>query len=192
MPGNPKECRRNAAPCAELAVAARTPQLKARFLDLSQNWEKLAIQLEDAFAKLTEHEAIWSDVRESLNETRRLFSTLRESARVRLYLGWAANAGERATAVVDETARKFHQAMERRWVNLAAGTALSERVDLFLQTREFRFRLSSYDLYDLCPNCHQLVSVNASPTTAELEEYTFQCGNCGSKHTRRIRAGFPS
>src|SRR5215469_15512259 len=41
--------------------------------------------------------------------------------------GWAANAGERATAAVDETARKFHQAMERRWVNLAAATALSER-----------------------------------------------------------------
>ena len=189
MPGNPKECRRNAARCAELAVAADTPQLRAWFLELSKNWEKLAIQVEDAFAKLTEHEAIWSDVRESLNETRRLFSTLRESARVRLYLGWAANAGERATAAIDETARKFHQAMERRWVNLAAGTALSERVDLFLQTREFRSRLSSYDL---CPNCHQLVSVNAPLTTAELEEYTFQCGNCGSNHTRRIRAGFPS
>jgi len=73
MPGNPKECRRNAARCAELAVAAHTPQLRARFLELSKNWEKLAIQVEDAFAKLTEHEAIWSDVRESLNETRRLF-----------------------------------------------------------------------------------------------------------------------
>ena len=72
MPGNPKECRRNAARCAELAVAARTPQLKARFLDLSQNWEKLAIQLEDAFAKLTESEATTSNVRESLDETKRL------------------------------------------------------------------------------------------------------------------------
>jgi hypothetical protein len=190
MAGDPKECRRNAARCAELAVAAHTPQLRARFLELSKNWEKLAIQFEDAFAKLTEHEAIWSDVRESLNETRRLFSTLRESVRVRLYLGWAANAGERATAAVDETVRKFHQAIERRWVNLAASTALSERVDLFLQTREFRFRLSSYDL---CPDCHQLVPVNAPPTTtAEFEEYTFQCGNCGSNHTRRVRVGFPS
>jgi hypothetical protein len=32
MPGDPKECRRHAARCAELAVAARTPQLKAAFL----------------------------------------------------------------------------------------------------------------------------------------------------------------
>jgi len=43
MPGNPKECRRNAARCAELAVAAHTPQLRARFLELSKNWEKLVV-----------------------------------------------------------------------------------------------------------------------------------------------------
>ena len=52
MPGDPKECRRNAAQCAELAVTASTPQLKATFLELSMNWEKLAIQLEDAFAQI--------------------------------------------------------------------------------------------------------------------------------------------
>jgi hypothetical protein len=55
-----------------LAVAARIPQLRAMFLELSKNWEKLAIQLEDAFAKLTESEATGSIVRESLNETKRL------------------------------------------------------------------------------------------------------------------------
>ena len=58
--------------CAQLAIAARTPQLKAMFLELSKNWEKLAIQLEDAFARICESEAIRSNVRESLNETRRL------------------------------------------------------------------------------------------------------------------------
>jgi hypothetical protein len=72
MPGDPKECRRNAARCGELAAAARTPQLRTTFLELSKSWEKLAIQLEDAFAKLTESEAIRSNVRESLNETKRL------------------------------------------------------------------------------------------------------------------------
>jgi hypothetical protein len=60
MPGDPKECHRNAARCADLAVAAHTPQLRTRFLELSNNWEKLAIQLE-AFAKLTESEAIRSN-----------------------------------------------------------------------------------------------------------------------------------
>jgi hypothetical protein len=72
MPGDPKECRRNAARCAELALAARTPQLRATFLELSKNWKKLAIQLEDALAKLGESEAIRLDVRESLNENKRL------------------------------------------------------------------------------------------------------------------------
>jgi hypothetical protein len=66
MPGNPKVCRRNAARCAELAMAARALQLGVMFLELSKNWEKLAIQLEDAFGKLT---AITSNVRESRNET---------------------------------------------------------------------------------------------------------------------------
>ena len=60
MPGDPKECHRNAVRCAELAVAAHIPQLRTRFLELSNNWEKLAIQLE-AFAKLTESEAIRSN-----------------------------------------------------------------------------------------------------------------------------------
>jgi len=65
MVGNPKDCRRYAARCGELAVIAHTPQLKAMFLELSRNWEKLAIQLEDAL-KLAEREAIESNVRDSL------------------------------------------------------------------------------------------------------------------------------
>jgi hypothetical protein len=47
MPGHPTECRRHAARRVELAVAARTAQLRTAFLELSKNWEKLAIQLED-------------------------------------------------------------------------------------------------------------------------------------------------
>jgi hypothetical protein len=42
----------------------------------------------------------------------------------------------RAAAAVDETRRKFHQSMESKWMDLAASTAVVERVDLFLQTRE--------------------------------------------------------
>jgi len=68
MPGDPKECRRHAEQCRKLAAAADTQQLKATFLSLSKNWEVLAIQLEDAFA----NEAIWLNVRESLNENKRL------------------------------------------------------------------------------------------------------------------------
>jgi hypothetical protein len=72
MPGDPKECRKHAARCAELAVAARTPQLKATFLGLSKHWEKLAIQLENAFAQLAESEALGSKVQESLNESEKI------------------------------------------------------------------------------------------------------------------------
>ena len=74
MPGDPKKCRKDAARCAESAVVARTSQLKAMFLDLSKSWEKLAIQLEDAFARLSGSEDIRSRVMESLNETKRLSS----------------------------------------------------------------------------------------------------------------------
>jgi hypothetical protein len=57
-----------------MAVAAHTPQLRTTFLELSKNWEKLAIQLEDAFAKLTEAEVIGANVRESLDEIKRVSS----------------------------------------------------------------------------------------------------------------------
>jgi hypothetical protein len=72
MPGDPKECRKHAARCAEMAVAAHTPQLKATFLELSKNWEKLAIQLENAFAQLGESKDLESKIHESLDEAQRL------------------------------------------------------------------------------------------------------------------------
>ena len=114
----------------------------------------------------------------------------KESAAVRLYLERAANASEKATAATDPTTRRFHLAMESKWMDLAASTALRERVDLFLQTREFRLRLA---LSDLCLDCRERMLPKAARTTAELEEHTFRCRNCGSDHTRRFRAdGFPS
>jgi hypothetical protein len=71
MVGDPKECRKHAARCAELAVAARTPHLKATFLALSKNWESLAIQLENAFAQLAD-ETLESMIQESRDEARQL------------------------------------------------------------------------------------------------------------------------
>jgi hypothetical protein len=114
----------------------------------------------------------------------------KESAAVRLYLERAANARERAAAAVDETTRKFHLAMESKWMDLAASTAVVERVDLFLQTREFRLRLSPSDL---CPDCNERTLLMAVHTTLEVEEHIFRCRNCGREHTRRLRANdFPS
>jgi hypothetical protein len=46
VPGDPRECRMHAARCAEWALMARTEELKAACLELSKNWENLAISLE--------------------------------------------------------------------------------------------------------------------------------------------------
>ena len=54
MPGDPKECRKHALRCAELAMAARSPQLKTTLLDLAKKCEILAIQLENALTLLRE------------------------------------------------------------------------------------------------------------------------------------------
>jgi len=54
MPGDPKQCRLHAMRCAELAANAKTHQLKATLLELSQNWVKLAVSLEHTHALLDE------------------------------------------------------------------------------------------------------------------------------------------
>jgi hypothetical protein len=46
MPGDPRECRKHAARCAELAAEAKTEALKTHFLTLSKTWESLARELE--------------------------------------------------------------------------------------------------------------------------------------------------
>jgi hypothetical protein len=73
MTRSPKEYRRHAARCAELAMVARTPQLKATFLGLSKNWEKFAIDLEAAFGGAA---VASSGVRQSLAESKELSNLL--------------------------------------------------------------------------------------------------------------------
>jgi hypothetical protein len=55
-----------------MAVTAGTAQLRSTFLELSKNWEKLAIALEDAFAQLVETEENMLKAQESVEEARRL------------------------------------------------------------------------------------------------------------------------
>jgi hypothetical protein len=54
MPGDPKECRKNALRCADLAHEARTPELKQTLIELSRNWLKLAVELERGHGLLDE------------------------------------------------------------------------------------------------------------------------------------------
>ena len=57
MSGDPKECRMRAVQFAELAVAAKAPFLRATFLGLSKQWEKIATDLELIQAVLDEEDA---------------------------------------------------------------------------------------------------------------------------------------
>ena len=54
--------------CAELAVSARSEQLKAALLQLSKNWEQLAIDLENCVAMLDEVEVVSSEICLSVDE----------------------------------------------------------------------------------------------------------------------------
>ena len=42
MSGNPKECRRNALTCMQLAQTAPSPEAREHFAELSQTWLRLA------------------------------------------------------------------------------------------------------------------------------------------------------
>jgi hypothetical protein len=52
MPGNPDQCRLNAARCLRLAERARKPEMRETFLALADTWTKLAAELESDEALL--------------------------------------------------------------------------------------------------------------------------------------------
>jgi hypothetical protein len=48
MPGDPTECRENAACCREMAARAPSAAARETFHNLADSWERLALQLENA------------------------------------------------------------------------------------------------------------------------------------------------
>jgi hypothetical protein len=56
MLGDPRQCRMYAVQCAQLASSSIAVHLKMTLLELSQNWEKLAFDLERTQALLLEDE----------------------------------------------------------------------------------------------------------------------------------------
>ncbi len=50
MPGNPKECRRHALTCMQLAQTAQSPEAREHFAELSQTWLRLAGDIESSQA----------------------------------------------------------------------------------------------------------------------------------------------
>jgi hypothetical protein len=90
------ECRRHALRCAELAMAARTPQLKTMFLELSKNWKALDLSL----LQTIEFRTLWGKVVgkagiESLN-----FHDLYGSTVTRLALEGLAASRDRSPRVI--------------------------------------------------------------------------------------------
>jgi hypothetical protein len=70
MPGDPKECRKHAARCAELAMTARSNELKGALLELSKNWENLAISLEAVRGLVDGTDSAASDIRQTVHGIR--------------------------------------------------------------------------------------------------------------------------
>jgi hypothetical protein len=70
MPGDPKECRKHAARCAELAMTARSHELKTALLELSKNWENLAVSLEAVNGLVGETNIVTSDLPQTIDGTR--------------------------------------------------------------------------------------------------------------------------
>jgi ubiquinone biosynthesis protein UbiJ len=50
MSGNPKECRRNALSCMQLAQTAPSPEAREHFADLARTWLRLAGDIESGQA----------------------------------------------------------------------------------------------------------------------------------------------
>jgi hypothetical protein len=61
-----------AARCAELAMTARTPQLKMTLLELSKTWQKLALNLEYFIVIIDEIETTRADVHQTVREAKRV------------------------------------------------------------------------------------------------------------------------
>jgi hypothetical protein len=52
MPGNPEQCRLNAARCLKLAKCARRPEMRETFTALADTWTRLAAEHESDEALL--------------------------------------------------------------------------------------------------------------------------------------------
>jgi hypothetical protein len=52
VPGDPKEARAHAANCRQLAETASSPTVQKTFADLANQWNRLANELDDAYALL--------------------------------------------------------------------------------------------------------------------------------------------
>jgi len=108
----------------------------------------------------------------------------RTSPSVHMYLDRAGRARERAQNAADDGERAFHRRMEWSWANLAASTALVERVDLFLHMRQH----DQLPPLSQCPDCTKLMMVRVIRADRGRLTYNFECVSCGRQEQRSTAA----
>ncbi len=67
---NPRDYRVHAVRCGELAATARTPQLQVMFQELSEGWERLALDIEKTDAVLADDDVDYKKLEEARADAR--------------------------------------------------------------------------------------------------------------------------
>ena len=98
------------------------------------------------------------------------------------YLDCASLAQERARLSDTREEQEFHERMAERWMDLAASSALAERLDLFIESMS----LKNASPADLCNICHRAMRLMTAEITLGHEKFTFKCTVCGSQMVRDL------
>jgi len=106
----------------------------------------------------------------------------RPSPAVGVYLDRATNSRDMAKEAASENLRQFHSRMEASWMRLAAGTAMVERVDLFLHTIG-----RDVPPCDTCPRCCRLMRLTMIETDSAENNFSFECTACAFTARRNLR-----
>jgi len=88
MPGNPDQCRLNAARCLKLAEHATKPEVSQTFTTLAETWKRLASEFDSDQALLR--------ALAELDFTRHPYETLPLALELRSWSAWHGNHNERA------------------------------------------------------------------------------------------------
>jgi hypothetical protein len=105
----------------------------------------------------------------------------RHSANVLNYLDRANRSHELALASSEKEERAFYESMEASWMRLAASSALVERVDLFLHTRQRPISPAN-----LCTRCGHIERLTAIQAGKGCTTYSFECEACGGTDNREV------
>ena len=105
----------------------------------------------------------------------------RENPQVSLYLRRAEQARGRAFRSADPEMRVFYGRMEASWTRLATSVAFTDRVDLFLHTRNHNL-----PPMDMCTACYSAMRLKSAEAADGAQILTFECLECRCEQVRKI------